>query len=96
MATSEQLPLDDVRRVFDAVGRAHWYRFQLLTKRSERLVELAPQLNWPANVWMGVSVERDEFRDRIYCLRQVPAAVRFLSLEPLMRPSPDLDLAGIH
>ena len=92
----EQVPLDYIERVFDVMARAHWHRFQVLTKRAERLAELAPQLTWPANVWMGVSVERDDFRGRIDCLRQVPAEVRFLSLEPLLGPLPGLDLTGIH
>ena len=76
--------------------RAHWHTFQILTKRSERLRELASGLQWPSNVWMGVSVEDDEVRHRLDDLRQVNAAVRFLSLEPLIGPLSDLDLQGIH
>jgi protein gp37 len=92
----EQVPLAVITRVFDVMDRAHWHRFQVLTKRAERLAELAPDLNWPSNVWMGASVERDDFRHRIDLLRTVPAAVRFLSLEPLLGPLPALDLTGIH
>jgi protein gp37 len=69
--------------------------FQILTKRQERLVELAPELPWPDNVWMGVSVENQTFANRVDYLRRVPAAVRFLSCEPLIGPL-DLDLEGIH
>jgi protein gp37 len=90
------VPLAYVQRVFDVMRRAHWHRFQLLTKRAERLEELAPRLDWAPNVWMGVSVESDAHRRRIDRLREVPAAVRFLSLEPLLGPLFDLDLSGIH
>ena len=92
----ENVPLEFIQDVFSVMGHAHWHTFQVLTKRSERLVELAPQLNWPENVWMGVSVEDAEGTDRIDHLRQVCAAVRFLSLEPLIGPLRDLNLKGIH
>jgi protein gp37 len=75
--------------------RAYWHRFQILTKRSERLAKLAPQLDWPPNVWMGVSVETAAYVSRIDDLRTTPAAVRFLSIEPLLGPLPRLDLRGI-
>ncbi len=91
----EGVPLDYVRAVFDVMGRAHWHTFQVLTKRSSRLAELATLLPWPDNVWMGVSVENQRWTCRIADLRQVPAAVRFLSCEPLLGPL-QLDLRGIH
>lgn len=91
----KDVPLDYIRRVFDVMGRAHWHRFQVLTKRADRLAELAPSLEWAPNIWMGVSVESDPCRGRIDGLRIVPAAVRFLSLEPLLGPLPGLDLTGI-
>jgi protein gp37 len=69
--------------------------FQILTKRHERLVELAPELDWPENVWMGVSVENQDYAHRVDYLRQVPAEVRFLSCEPLLGPL-HVDLVGIH
>ena len=72
------------------------HTFQVLTKRSERLTELAPHLPWPENVWMGVSVEDVRVRGRVAHLRAVPAAVRFLSLEPLIGPLDALPLQGIH
>ena len=69
--------------------------FQVLTKRAERLMELSPLLNWTPNIWMGVSVENQKVMDRIECLRKTAAAVKFLSLEPLLGPLPGLDLRDI-
>lgn len=92
----ESVPLDYIQRVFDVMRRAHWHRFQVLTKRAERLAELAPHLSWEPNIWMGVSVESDRYRGRIDALRQAEAAIRFLSLEPLLGPLHDLNLEGIH
>ncbi|HSV72174.1 MAG TPA: phage Gp37/Gp68 family protein, partial [Chthonomonadales bacterium] len=91
----KDVPFDYVQRVFDVMRRAHWHRFQALTKRADRLAELAGALDWAPNVWMGVTVESGDYRSRIDCLRQVPAAVRFLSLEPLLGPLDELDLRGI-
>ncbi len=91
----ESVPIDYIRRVFEAMHQAHWHQFQVLTKRSERLRDLAPFLPWPNNVWMGVSVENQRWTSRIDDLREVPAAVRFLSVEPLLGPL-QLDLRGIH
>jgi protein gp37 len=91
----EDVPVDFIRRVFDVMQQADRHRFQILTKRSERLAELAPLLPWPVNVWMGVTVESGNYIHRIDDLRHVPAAVRFLSLEPLLGPLPGLDLADI-
>jgi len=90
------VPTEFILRVFDIMGRACWHTFQLLTKRSDRLVELSPEICWPANVWMGVSVESQEYRFRVDHLRQTGAQVKFLSLEPLLGPLPGLDLTGIH
>jgi protein gp37 len=91
----EAVPDAYVRRVFDAMARAPWHQFQVLTKRAERLAALAPALPWPANVWQGVSVESQEYAWRAEHLRTVPAAVRFLSVEPLLGPIPDLPLDDI-
>ena len=91
----EDIPLEFISRVFDVMQRADWHRFQVLTKRAERLEELAPQLPWPENVWMGVTVEHSDYVSRIDCLRNTPAAVKFLSLEPLLGPLPELNLAEI-
>lgn len=90
------VPLDYIQRVFDVMRRAHWHRFQVLTKRADRLAELDPFLDWPDNVWMGVSVENADHVDRIDFLRQTRARVRFLSLEPLLGPLHNLDLRDIH
>jgi len=86
---------DYIKRVFDVMKEAHWHTFQVLTKRSERLAELAPQLDLSDNVWMGVSVENQRWTTRIDDLRRVEARVRFLSCEPLLGPL-RLDLDGIH
>lgn len=87
--------LQYIQRVFDVMQRAHWHRFQILTKRSGRLVELDPLITWPANVWMGVSVENDVYRHRIDDLRRTRARIKFLSLEPLLGPLEELDLSQI-
>jgi protein gp37 len=92
----EAVPVGFVLRVFDVMRRASWHRFQVLTKRSERLADLSPLVDWPANVWMGVSVERADYAYRVDHLRRTGAKVRFLSLEPLLGPLDDLDLSGIH
>jgi len=91
----EEVPLAFIEKVFSTIARAHWHTFQVLTKRAARLVELAPALRWPPNLWMGVSVEREDYVHRIEHLRRVPASVRFLSLEPLLGPLDALDLRGI-
>jgi protein gp37 len=92
----EKVPLEYIQRVFDIMRRAHWHRFQVLTKRAGRLAELSPHLSWEANIWMGVSVESDRYRGRIDALRRTAASTRFLSLEPLLGRLCDLDLRGIH
>ena len=91
----EDVPTDYVKRVFDVMVRAHWHQFQVLTKRAERLRELNRELPWPANVWQGVSVESERYLDRVDDLRRTNAAVKFLSLEPLLEALPSLDLRGI-
>lgn len=91
----EQIPEDFIGDVFDVMRRADWHIFQILTKRHERLEELAPRLEWPTNVWMGVSIENRRFVHRADALRTVPSAVRFISAEPLLGPLEGLDLAGI-
>lgn len=89
------VPTDFIQRVFETMELAHWHTFQLLTKRSDRLAKLACQLPWPENVWMGVSVENKHTTHRIAHLATVPAAVRFLSVEPLIGPIPRLRLSGV-
>jgi protein gp37 len=92
----EDIPDDYVAKVFDVMEEADHHVFQVLTKREDRLVELAPNLSWPSNVWMGVSIENRRFLHRADSLREVPAAVRFISAEPLLGPLEGLDLDGIH
>ncbi|MFQ5793195.1 MAG: DUF5131 family protein [Acidobacteriota bacterium] len=91
----EAVPESFVREVFNVMAKASWHTFQVLTKRADRLRELAPTLKWVPNIWQGVSVESSRYVSRIEKLREVPAAVRFLSLEPLLGPLPDLPLHGI-
>ena len=91
----EEVPLGYVQQVFDVMRRAHWHRFQVLTKRSKRLLELNPHLSWQPNIWMGVSVENADYTFRIGHLRQTRAHIKFLSLEPLLGPLPNLKLRGI-
>lgn len=89
------VPYDYIAEVFRVMEKAYWHTFQVLTKRSERLLELTPLVSWPKNVWMGVSVETSQYCFRINHLRQTGAAIKFLSLEPLLGPLPDLTLTGI-
>ena len=91
----EDVPSSYLKLVFDVMARAHWHTFQILTKRSERLAKTARELSWPKNVWMGVSVESNECVYRVGNLRSVSAAVRFLSIEPLLGPISDLPLKDI-
>lgn len=91
----KDLPVEYVQEVFRVMEQASWHQFQVLTKRATRIPQLMNSLPWPINVWMGVSVEREQEAWRIPYLREVPAAVRFLSVEPLLGPIPDLDLEGI-
>jgi protein gp37 len=89
------IPIDFIKRVFDVMRRAGWHQYQLLTKRSRRLLELAPQLEWSPNIWMGVSVESQKYLHRIDHLRHTAAGTKFLSIEPLLAPLGELDLSGI-
>jgi protein gp37 len=91
----KDVPLGFIARVFDTMQRADWHTFKILTKRADRLEELAPSLPWPDNVWMGVSVENADYTFRIDHLRRTPARTKFLSIEPLLGPIPSLDLTGI-
>jgi protein gp37 len=92
----EEVPEDFIQRVFDVMRRAYWHQFQVLTKRAGRLEQLSPQIDWPKNVWMGVSVENEDYTFRIDHLRRTNAQIKFLSLEPLLGPLPNLNLRGIH
>lgn len=90
-----RVPISFVRDVFDVIQDTPQHTYQVLTKRAHRLARLADQLLWPPNLWMGVSVENADQLHRIDDLRKVPAAVRFLSCEPLLGPLSGIDLGGI-
>jgi protein gp37 len=91
----KDVPTSYIKRVFDVMNRASWHQFQVLTKRSERLAQLSSELNWTPNIWMGVSVENQDYSFRIDHLRETQAAVKFLSLEPLLSSLPNLNLTNI-
>lgn len=90
-----RVPLDFIQQVFQVIEDTPQHTYQVLTKRSARLPKLADKLTWPANLWLGVSVEDADHLYRVDHLRQVPAAVRFLSCEPLLGPLTGMDLSGI-
>jgi protein gp37 len=92
----KDVPIDYIRQVFATIAETPQHTYQLLTKRSKRLASIAGRLDWPPNLWMGVSVENDKYRFRIDHLREIDAAVRFVSAEPLLGPLGDVDLQGIH
>lgn len=92
----KDVPLEFIQRVFDTMKRAHWHQFQVLTKRSERLAELSPYLEWTDNIWMGVSVENEKYTFRIDDLRKTGAKIKFLSVEPLIGPISKMNLKGIN
>jgi len=91
----EDVPIEFIQKVFYVIQEAYWHTFQVLTKRSERLVELSNSLNWPDNLWMGVSVESQRFIYRIEHLQRTKSILKFLSLEPLLGPLSNLPLNGI-
>ncbi|MBV9507387.1 MAG: phage Gp37/Gp68 family protein [Acidobacteriia bacterium] len=89
------VPLDYIQQVFGVMRQADWHQYQVLTKRADRLEELSHRLPWAPHIWMGVSVENADYVTRIDHLRRTAARVKFLSVEPLLGPLPDLDLHGI-
>ncbi len=91
----DQIPFDFIGKVFSAMEGNARHTFQVLTKRSQRLRELGPLLEWSENIWMGVTIENNDYVGRAEDLRSTAAAIKFLSLEPLLGPVPDLDLRGI-
>ncbi len=91
----ENVPLAFIQSVFKTMEETPQHTYQVLTKRAERLAAIAPEISWPKNVWMGVSVENSDYLHRVEHLRTVDAAIRFLSLEPLLGPLPNLDLTRI-
>jgi protein gp37 len=91
----KDVPTEYIQDVFAVMREAHWHDFQVLTKRADRLAKVSSKLYWPANVWVGVSVENAKYTPRIDCLRETGAQIKFLSLEPLIGPLPSLDLRGM-
>lgn len=91
----QEVPLDFIQKTFAIMRLASWHTFQVLTKRSSRLLELDQVIDWPDNVWIGVSVELCDYAYRIDHLRQTHAQVKFLSFEPLLGPLPELNLRDI-
>ncbi|MHB1134582.1 MAG: DUF5131 family protein [Chloroflexota bacterium] len=91
----EDVPTAFIKSVADTMRQAHWHVFQVLTKRSERLVEVSREIAWPENAWLGVTLEHSDYLHRLDDLRRVPAKVRFLSCEPLLGPI-EPNLRGIH
>jgi len=91
----EKVPDDYIQKIFDVMNRAHWHIFQVLTKRPERLKEISNKVNWTPNIWMGATIEADEYVHRADYLRECPAQIKFLSLEPLLGPVDHLDYRGI-
>lgn len=91
----KDVPIEFIQSIFSVMRRADWHTFQVLTKREQRLEFLDSELDWPDNVWMGVSVENADYVHRIDHLRKTHAKVKFLSIEPLLGPIPQLDLSGI-
>ncbi|MGA2714676.1 MAG: phage Gp37/Gp68 family protein [Bryobacteraceae bacterium] len=91
----QRVPEPFIKRVFATMAKAHWHQFQVLTKRSGRLLAIADDLNWAPNIWMGVSVETAAYKSRIDHLRKTKASVKFLSLEPLIDDLGPLNLDGI-
>jgi protein gp37 len=92
----KNVPIDYIKQVFEIMNKAHWHRFQVLTKRAERVAELSDLLHWTSNIWMGVSVENKNYVHRIDYLRKTKAKIKFLSLEPLLSPLKNLNLEGIN
>ena len=91
----DAVPIEFIQRVFETIAKTPQHTYQILTKRAERLKEIAPKLDWSANVWMGVSVENADYLFRIDELRRTKAAIRFLSLEPLLGTLETMNLTGI-
>lgn len=91
----EDVPVSIIQRAFSVMKEAYWHQFQILTKRSDRLLALSPQLEWAKNIWMGVSVEDQDYQFRIDHLAQTDAVIKFLSLEPLLGALPNINLTDV-
>src|SRR6266566_4187072 len=91
----DDVPVLYIKRVFNVMRQADWHRFQVLTKRADRLLELDREIDWTPNIWMGVSVESKKYLDRMDKLRKTSAPIKFLSIEPLLEDLGEFDLTGI-
>jgi protein gp37 len=91
----EDVPEDFILKIFGVMKKAHWHVFQVLTKRSSRLKNFSNKVDWPDNIWVGVTVESQPYSDRIKDLKETHAKIKFLSLEPLLSPFNEIDLKGI-
>lgn len=91
----KDVPTEFIKDTFNVMNKAYWHRFQILTKRSGRLLKLSHQLNWGSNIWMGVSVETENYKHRIENLRLTAATIKFLSIEPFLGPINNLILDNI-
>jgi len=91
----KNVPLSFIQRIFDVMNKAYWHKFHVLTKRSDILLKYNSKLNWTENIWMGVSIENDDYTYRINDLRKTDAKIKFLSVEPLIGPINKLDLTNI-
>lgn len=91
----EDIPYEFIDKIFFVMNKAHWHRFQVLTKRPERLYELSDKLEWTPNIWMGVTVENYNTKHRIEYLKKTPAVIKFISFEPLISDIGHIDLSDI-
>jgi protein gp37 len=91
----QEIPDEFIKNTFQIMNQAHWHTFQILTKRADRLATISSELNWTENIWMGVSIENRDYLSRVNDLRKTRAKIKFLSIEPLLGPIPNLDLSDI-
>ena len=91
----QEIEFEFIQRVFEVMNKASWHTYQILTKRSKRLIELNSKMEWSPHIWMGVTVENSEYLRRIDDLRQTNARIKFISFEPLLGPVKELDLSYI-
>ena len=91
----DRIPDEYIIQIFEVMNKAYWHTFQVLTKRPKRLKKISDKLNWTPNIWMGVTVEANEYIDRVDYLRDCPATIKFLSIEPLIASVDKLNYTGI-
>lgn len=92
----EKVTTQQIKDIFSIMNQASWHTFQVLTKRPERLSEIAPLVSWTPNIWLGVTVESSEYVHRLDFLKKTPAKIKFISAEPLLAPVGEIDLSGIN